>query len=91
MNNDTRIAAMRERLTAQFAPAALTIHDDSHLHVGHTSHGGAGHFRIEIVADAFAGKGRVARHQMVFSALSDLMGKEIHALGIQAQTPQETR
>lgn len=89
MDNSARIAAMRALLDAQFSPERLVIHDDSHHHAGHTSHGGAGHFRVEIVAGAFTGKGRVARHQMVFAALSSLMGKDIHALGITALAPQE--
>lgn len=89
MDNSARIAAMREQLEAHFAPAHLAIHDDSHHHAGHAGHGGAGHFRVEIVSDAFTGKSRVARHQMVFAALSALMGKDIHALGITALTRAE--
>lgn len=90
MNNTARIAAIRELLEKQFAPTQLTIHDDSHLHAGHIGHGGAGHFRVDIVSDAFTDKNRIARHQMVFAALSELMGKDIHALGIRAKTQKET-
>ncbi|MDO5090561.1 MAG: BolA family protein [Cardiobacteriaceae bacterium] len=90
MDNSARIAAMRAALENAFAPQRLDIHDDSHHHAGHSSHGGAGHFRVEIVADAFAGKNRVERHQMVFAALAALIGKDIHALGIRAQTLEET-
>lgn len=90
MDNKARIAAMQAALEVHFAPDSLDIIDDSHHHAGHSSHGGAGHFRVFIVSDAFAGKNQVQRHQMVFAALSELMGKDIHALGIHAKTKEET-
>jgi BolA protein len=80
---------IRQRLTAAFAPAALEVTDDSHKHAGHASAGGAGHFRVNIVADAFAGKNPVQRHQLVYGALADLFPEHIHALSIQANTPSE--
>lgn len=89
MDNSARIAAIQAALAAQFPGGIIDIEDDSHLHAGHSSHGGAGHFRIRIIADAFSGKSRVQRHQMVFAAVNQLMGKDIHALGIYAFTPAE--
>src|SRR5262245_9855267 len=47
------------------------------------------HFAARIVAPEFAGKRGVARHQMVYRALGDLMGRDIHALSIEALTPEE--
>lgn len=86
MDNNARIHAINQALAHAFPDSRVTLRDDSHLHAGHTSHGGAGHFHVHILSDAFIGKSRVARHQMVFAALSALMGKDIHALGIHAQT-----
>lgn len=47
------------------------------------------HFTALVVAPQFAGKRRIARHQMVYRALGDLVGREIHALSIEALTPDE--
>ena len=42
-----------------------------------------------IVSAAFAGKTPIQRHRMVFEALGDAMQTEIHALSIDARTPDE--
>jgi acid stress-induced BolA-like protein IbaG/YrbA len=47
------------------------------------------HFEAVIVAGAFAGKRSLARHQLVYAALGERMGREIHALSIKAYTPEE--
>jgi acid stress-induced BolA-like protein IbaG/YrbA len=47
------------------------------------------HFNAIIVAPDFEGKGRIARHQLVYGALGSRMGNEIHALSMQTLTPDE--
>ena len=47
------------------------------------------HFTARIVSDAFAGLSRVARHQLVYRALGERVGREIHALSIEALAPAE--
>lgn len=47
------------------------------------------HFGALVVAADFAGKRSVARHQMIYRALGALVGNEIHALSIDAFTPEE--
>lgn len=84
---EKRMAMIRERLEAAFAPESLEITDDSHKHAGHASAGGAGHFNVHIVSKAFEGKSIVQRHQLVYQAMGELMNTEVHALGIQADTP----
>ena len=49
------------------------------------------HFQALIVSAAFAGKLRVARHQMVYAALGERMREEIHALSMRTLTPEEWR
>jgi len=49
------------------------------------------HFASQIVAEQFAGLRPIARHQLVYKALGALMGREIHALSIEALTPDEFR
>jgi acid stress-induced BolA-like protein IbaG/YrbA len=48
------------------------------------------HFSAVIVALQFDGKRTLQRHQMVYATLGQLMGREIHALTIQAHTPAES-
>ena len=88
-NPHHRIDMIRQRLETALAPQQLDIVDDSHLHAGHASAGGAGHFTVNIVADAFAGKAMLQRHRLVYSALEDMMQSDIHALSIKAKTPDE--
>lgn len=80
-----------DRLSAAFTPARLDVSDESHLHEGHSGHlaGGETHFRVYIVADAFAGKSRIDRHRMVNTALAAELAGSVHALAIKAQTPDE--
>jgi BolA protein len=83
------IEAMRERLAA-LAPSRLEIEDESHRHAGHEgAKGGGGHFRLHIVAPGFAGKSALERQRMVYDALGPLMRREIHALSMRAQAPDE--
>ena len=85
MSRATRETRLRERLIAAFAPVELAVTDESHLHEGHAgARGGAGHFRVRIVAAAFRGIPPVSRHRLVYEALADLMKVEIHALAIEA-------
>jgi acid stress-induced BolA-like protein IbaG/YrbA len=49
------------------------------------------HFQALIVSAAFAGKTRVARHQLVYSALGQRMREEVHALSMRTLTPEEYR
>ena len=53
--------------------------------------GDGAHFEALIVSQAFAGKSRVARHQLVNRALGSQMGNEIHALSMKTLTPEEWR
>ncbi|MFN0314687.1 MAG: BolA family protein [Burkholderiales bacterium] len=80
---------IRQRL-ASLQPESIELHDESHEHAGHAgAKGGGGHYRLFIVSKLFAGKTAVARHRMVYAAVADMMKRDIHALAITAQTPEE--
>jgi acid stress-induced BolA-like protein IbaG/YrbA len=49
------------------------------------------HFESRIVAAQFTGLRPIARHQLIYKALGELMGREIHALSIEALTPEEAK
>jgi len=47
------------------------------------------HFTAVIVSDRFEGARSIKRHQQIYATLGARMGREIHALSIEAYTPQE--
>ncbi|MGB5258177.1 MAG: BolA/IbaG family iron-sulfur metabolism protein [Woeseiaceae bacterium] len=49
------------------------------------------HFQALVVSSEFEGKRPLARHQLVYKCLGELVGNEIHALSITALTPSEWR
>jgi acid stress-induced BolA-like protein IbaG/YrbA len=47
------------------------------------------HFATRVISAQFEGKRAIARHQLIYKALGSLVGREIHALSIEALTPAE--
>jgi len=85
-----RQASIRRELEARFKPVELLIKDQSQLHAGHEgAKDGRGHFEVTIVSTEFDGHNLVARHRMVYDALTQLLQTDIHALRIKAFTPSE--
>lgn len=85
-----RADRLRQALEAALAPTQLEIEDQSHLHAGHAGAAdGRGHFRVRVVAAAFAGMRPLERHRLVFAAADELLKTDIHALSIEALTPDE--
>ena len=87
MSSET-IELLRQRL-ALLQPETVVIVDDSHRHAGHAGARDGGHYQLQIVAQAFAGKSTIARHRMIYDAAGDLMRGRIHALSIRAEVPGE--
>jgi len=86
-----RVEMIRERLTNCLQPTELDIVDESAKHAGHAgAASGGGHFIVTIVASAFQDKTLIQRHRLVYDAVDDIMHREIHALSIQAKTPEES-
>lgn len=50
---------------------------------------GMGHYEAVVVSTEFAGKRSLARHQLVYGALGDIVGRELHALALRTFTPEE--
>jgi BolA protein len=84
-----RIGRIRAALEQELAPLQLDIKDDSAKHAGHAGAREGGHFRVRLVSEAFRGKSAIERHRLVFAAVAGLMGRDIHALNIDAKTPEE--
>ena len=85
-----RVERIRQLLTARLAPVELVVRDDSAAHAGHAGAREGGHFSVVVVSEQFAGRSRMQRHQLVYAAVADLLRTDIHALSIQARTPQES-
>ncbi|GGF85051.1 BolA family transcriptional regulator [Azorhizobium oxalatiphilum] len=92
--SDLHISQIRTTLEAGLSPLALQVLDESHLHAGHAHNrarpdGGITHLRVRVVADAFRGKSRVDRHRIVNALLAGEIAGGLHALAIDAKTPEE--
>ena len=84
MQNIHRIATMRSMLTQALQPTLLEIIDESHLHRGHAgAASGAGHFKLRISAEALNDLSPVQSHRLIYQALDEMMGPDIHALSIE--------
>jgi BolA protein len=82
-----------KKLREAFAPESVDVVDESHQHAGHAGHrpGGETHFRVYIVAQAFAGKSRIERHRMINTVLAADLAGGVHALAIHADAPGDTK
>jgi BolA family transcriptional regulator, general stress-responsive regulator len=78
--------ALHARLQERLQPSRLEVIDESQAHLGHAGQDGTGvgtHFRVRIDSPQFAGRSRVARHQLVYDALRDFLDGGLHALAIE--------
>jgi BolA protein len=82
---------MLARLNSALSPTSIELVDDSEAHRGHGGYNPAGesHFSLSIESAAFAGRSRVERQRLVYSALGGLMKDRVHALSIRATAPGE--
>jgi len=87
--SESIVQTLRARL-APLEPSLLELYDDGAEHVGHAgAAGGGGHFSLLIVSNAFRHRPRLARHRAVLDRVADLIPHPVHALAIQAYTPEE--
>ena len=85
-------ADIEEKLTTAFAPERLAVINESGLHAGHQpgfDGEGETHMRVRIVAQAFAGMGRVGRHRAINEVLKAEFDAGLHALAVEAAAPGE--
>lgn len=83
--HDAITRALEERLQ----PTELELVDDSAAHAGHAGAREGSHFNVRVVSAKFAGMPRISRHRLVYDALRPWMAEGIHALAIDARTPDE--
>jgi len=49
--------------------------------------GDGDHYRAIVTSEAFRGKSRLQQHQLVYRALGEKMGGELHALALETRLP----
>lgn len=74
---------IHDKLVDAFAPAALEVVNESHMHSGPATES---HFKVVVVSDGFEGVPLVRRHRLVNQALADELAGGVHALSIHAYT-----
>ena len=90
MNPKVRKAEIIKRLNEAFEPETLGVEDESYMHKGHEgAKDGRSHFRVLIISEAFENKNLIDRHRMIYRVLDEMMRIDIHALAIDAWSPDE--
>jgi len=75
---------------AMVTPESIQLGIAQGMKTAHLSVTGDGqHFEAIVVSEEFAGKNRIARHQIVFQTLGERMRGEIHALSMKTYTLEE--
>ncbi len=69
---------IKQLIEAELPGAEVTVSGDDGVH-----------FQATVVADQFEGAATLARHRMVYAALGERLGGEIHALSLRTLTPGE--
>ena len=84
---------IRRKLTEALSPVDLDVIDESGRHAGHAGARPEGetHFRVRIVSRDFAGMNRIARQRRMYEILADELRTRVHALSIDAKTPEEVQ
>lgn len=85
MNNNktfARKSSLYTKLSQALAPTYLEVIDDGAQHRSHAEEG-AGHFTVRISSPLFLNKPLIECHRLVYLALGNTVGTEIHALQIE--------
>jgi BolA protein len=86
--NEERMRRIEALLRERVGATVVEVVDESHLHAGHAgARAGAGHFRARVVSPRFAGLSRIAAQRLVYQALAEMIGPDIHALSLQCEPP----
>nr|XP_056708882.1 bolA-like protein 1 [Euleptes europaea] len=80
-------AAIRAKLQEALQPIHLEVIDDSHMH--DVPRGAETHFRVVVASQRFEGLALIHRHRLVNDILQEELAGPVHALSIQAKTPQQ--
>lgn len=80
---------LRRLVEDRFEPVYLQLENESHQHSVPAD--SETHFRLLLVSKRFTGLRKVARHQLIYQAASELLAGPIHALSMFLYDPSEWR
>jgi acid stress-induced BolA-like protein IbaG/YrbA len=73
-----KVAEVQARIEAGLPGSRVVVRSDDDTH-----------YEALVVAPQFAGQRALKRHQLVYATLGAAVGREVHALSIEAHTPEE--
>ena len=73
-----KVAEVKAKIEAGLPGSRAVVRSDDEVH-----------FEAVVIAAQFAGHRPLQRHQQVYATLGNVVGREIHALSIEAHTPEE--
>ncbi len=79
--------AIARKLSVAFTPEQLAVENQSDQHSG--PRGRESHFKVVIVSAVFSGQSLVQRHRSVNATLAEELQGGVHALSIEALTPEQ--
>ena len=77
---------IQRKVQDDLSPVLLRVENESHRHSGPASES---HFKLTVVAEAFAGLPRVQRHRHVYGLLQQQLQSGVHALALHLYSPEE--
>tara|TARA_S200000501_G_C20686186_1_gene683046 strand:+ start:193 stop:462 length:270 start_codon:yes stop_codon:yes gene_type:complete len=80
---------IRKKIMDKISLIHLEVKDFTGRHLNHDLHSGGFHLEATIVSDDFDGKSLIERHKMIYTALDELIQKEIHAISMKTLTSSE--
>ena len=80
---------IRKKIMDKISVIHLEVKDFTGRHLNHDLHSGGFHLEATIVSDDFDGKSLIERHKMIYTALDELIQKEIHAISMKTLTSSE--
>ncbi len=83
----SRMSQLDSLLRASFSPLHLEVRDESDGHS--VPRGSESHARVLVVWSGFSGQRLLARHRMVNEAAAEVLASGLHALAVEALTPEE--
>jgi BolA protein len=78
--------ALLERFRQAFPEAMIQIEEESKWHTGHAD---ADHYQVRVLDARFNGLHRIARHSLIYNAVSNWTSDQVYALNIIPMTLQE--
>ncbi len=78
---------IQRKIENALSPEHLELINESSQH--NVPNGSESHFKLVVVATAFGGQSRIARHRRIYDILADELAADVHALTLHLYTPED--